>query len=289
MSGGKVRIYTEYLKNPYEKDFVRFLSKEYGIGGRGGPDGIDEMHDGKGIRFSKKNTETGETEVAVNLKWEQAAVKIADLIDEENYLNDEEKEEYNTLVRFREERSSAKSDDDLIKIIARQIVEYGTSHTYGEKYSDYPHFLGEAMQFYTQHYEEVNAELIKFDEVKSVGKGNIYPYSSPNILFKLPYCPLWQAKEARLRECDERIKEYADKFTRKCADEYRSTYDKNVVLTVTPEDISSREYLFLKDNREDFIKYFLKQKGVQDVNLSMQKIEITFDRRYIESLIAGKE
>lgn len=289
VSGGKVRIYTEYLKNPYEKDFVRFLSKEYGIGGRGGPDGIDEMHDGKGIRFSKKNTETGETEVAVNLKWEQAAVKIADLIDEENYLNDEEKEEYNTLVRFHEERSSAKSDDDLIKIIARQIVEYGTSHTYGEKYSDYPHFLGEAMQFYTQHYEEVNAELIKFDEVNSVGKGNIYPYSSPNLSFKLPYCPLWQAKEARLRECDERIKEYADKFTRKCADEYRPTYDKNVVLTVTPEDISSREYLFIKDNREDFIKYFLKQKGVQDVNLSMQKIEITFDRRYIESLIAGKE
>lgn len=289
VSGGKVRIYTEYLKNPYEKDFVRFLSKEYGIGGRGGPDGIDEMHDGKGIRFSKKNTETGETEVAVNLKWEQAAVKIADLIDEENYLNDEEKEEYDTLVRFREERSSAKSDDDLIKIIARQIVEYGTSHTYGEKYSAYLHFLGEAMQFYTQHYEEVNAELIKFDEVKSVGKGNIYPYSSPNLSFKLPYCPLWQAKEARLRERDERIKEYADKFTRKCADEYRPTYDKNVILTVTPEDISSREYLFLKDNREDFIKYFLKQKGVQDVNLSMQKIEITFDRRYIKSLIAGKE
>ena len=289
VSGGKIRIYTEYLKNPYEKDFVRFLSKEYGIGGRGGPDGIDEMHDGKGIRFSKKNTETGETEVAVNLKWEQAAAKIADLIDEENYLNDEEKEKYDTLVRFREERSSAKSDDDLIKIIARQIVEYGTSHTYGEKYSDYPHFLGEATQFYTQHYEEVNAELIKFDEVKSVGKGNIYPYSSPNLSFKLPYCPLWQAKEARLRECDERIKEYADKFTRKCADEYRPTYDKNVVLTVTPEDISSREYLFIKDNREDFIKYFLKQKGVQDVNLSMQKIEITFDRRYIESLIAGKE
>ena len=289
VSGGKIRIYTEYLKNPYEKDFVRFLSKEYGVGGRGGPDGIDEMHDGKGIRFSKKNTETGEAEVAVNLKWEQAAVKIADLIDEENYLNDEEKEEYDTLVRFREERSSAKSDDDLIKIIARQIVEYGTSHTYGEKYSAYPHFLGEAMQFYTQHYEEVNAELIKFDEVKSVGKGNIYPYSSPNILFKLPYCPLWQAKEARLRERDERIKEYADRFTRKCADEYRPTYDKNVVLTVTPEDISNREYLFLKDNREDFTKYFLKQKGVENVDLSMQRIEITFDRRYIESLIAGKE
>ena len=289
VSGGKIRIYTEYKKNPYEKDFARFLSREYGIGGRGGPDGIDEMHDGKGIRFSKKNTETGETEVAVNLKWEQAAVKIADLIDEENYLNDEEKEEYDTLVRFREERSSAKSDDDLIKIIARQIVEYGTSHTYGEKYSDYPHFLGEAMQFYTQHYEEVNAELIKFDEVKSVGKGNIYPYSSPNILFKLPYCPVWQAVEERDRQRAERVKEYVDRFTRQCADEYKPSYEKTVVLSVKSDELPEREYLFLKDHRDDFKKYFLKQKGVENVDLSMQRIEITFDRKYIESLIAGNE
>ena len=289
VSGGKIRIYTEYLQNPYEKDFVRFLSKEYGIGGRGGPDGIDEMHDGKGIRFSKKNTETGETEVAVNLKWEQAAAKIADLIDEENYLNDEEKEEYDTLVRFREERSSAKSDDDLIKIIARQIVEYGTSHTYGEKYSAYPHFLGEAMPFYTQHYEEVNAELIKFYEVKSVGKGNIYPYSSPNILFKLPYCPVWQAREERDRQRAERVKEYVDRFTRQCADEYKPSYDKTVVLSVKSDEMPEREYLFLKDHREDFTKYFLKQKGVENVDLSMQRIEITFDRKYIESLISGYE
>ena len=289
VSGGKVRIYTEYLKNPYEKDFVRFLSKEYGIGGRGGPDGIDEMHDGKGIRFSKKNTETGETEVAVNLKWEQAAVKIADLIDEENYLNDEEREEYDTLARFREERSSAKSDDDLIKIIARQIVEYGTSHTYGEKYSAYPHFLGEAMQFYTQHYEAVNEEIAKFDEVRAVGNGNIYPYSSLNILFKLPYCPVWQAVEERNRQRAERVKEYVDRFTRQCADDYKPSYEKTVVLSVKSDELPEREYLFLKDHRDDFTKYFLKQKGVENVDLSMQRIQITFDRRYIESLIAGKE
>ena len=289
VSGGKIRIYTEYMKNPYEKDFVRFLSREYGIGGRGGPDGIDEMHDGKGIRFSKKNTETGETEVAVNLKWEQAAAKIADLIDEENYLNDEEREEYDTLVRFREERQGAKDDNDLIKTIARQIVEYGTAHTYCEKYSDYPDYLGESMQFYTQHYEEVNTELIKFDEVKSVGKGNIYPYSSPNILFKLPYCPVWQAREERDRQRAERVKEYVDRFTRQCADEYKPSYDKTVVLSVKSDEMPEREYLFLKDHREDFTKYFLKQKGVENVDLSMQRIEITFDRKYIESLIAGNE
>lgn len=286
VSGGKIRIYEEYRKNPFEKDFVRFLSKEYGIGGFGGPDGIDEMHDGKGIRFSKTNRKTGEKEVEVNLKWEQAAVKIADLIDEDNYLNDEERQEYATLVRFREERSTAKSDDELIKIIARQIVEYGTAHTYSERYSDYPGFLDESLIFYSQHTEEIIKEVEKYDEVISAGNTN-YPYLS--ISFKLPYCPKWQEREERMRQKDERVKEYVDRFTRKCADEYRQTNDKNVVLTVTPNDISEREYLFLKDERDDFIKYFLKQKGVQDVNLSMKKIEITFDRRYIESLIAGKE
>ncbi len=289
VSGGKIRIYTEYKKNPYEKDFARFLSREYGIGGRGGPDGIDEMHDGKGIRFSKKNTETGEIEVAVNLKWEQVAVKIADLIDEDNYLNESEQREYVTLVRFREERQTAKDDNDLIKTIARQIVEYGTAHTYCEKYSDYPDYLGESMQFYTQHYEEVNAELIKFDEVKSVGKGNIYPYSSPNILFKLPYCPVWQAREERDRQRTERVKDYVDRFTRQCADEYKPSYEKTVVLSVKSDELPEREYLFLKDHREDFTKYFLKQKGVENVDLSMQRIEITFDRKYIESLISGNE
>ncbi len=289
VSGGKIRIYTEYMKNPYEKDFARFLSREYGIGGRGGPDGINEMHDGKGMRFSKKNIETEEVEIAVNLKWEQVAVKIADLIDGDNYLNEREQKEYATLVRFREERQSAKDDDDLIKIIARQIVEYGTAHTYCEKYSDYPDYLGESMQFYTQHYEEVNEEIAKFDEVRAVGNGNIYPYSSPNILFKLPYCPVWQAVEERDRQRAERVKEYVDRFTRQCADEYKPSYEKTVVLSVKSDELPEREYLFLKDHRDDFKKYFLKQKGVENVDLSMQRIEITFDRKYIESLISGNE
>lgn len=289
VSGGKIRIYTEYMKNPYEKDFARFLSREYGIGGRGGPDGINEMHDGKGMRFSKKNIETEEVEIAVNLKWEQVAVKIADLIDGDNYLNEREQKEYATLVRFREERQSAKDDDDLIKIIARQIVEYGTAHTYCEQYSDYPNYLGESMQFYTQHYEAVNEEIAKFDEVRAVGNGNIYPYSSLNILFKLPYCPVWQAREERDRQRAERVKEYVDRFTRQCADEYKPSYDKTVVLSVKSDEMPEREYLFLKDHREDFTKYFLKQKGVENVDLSMQRIEITFDRKYIESLIAGNE
>ena len=285
VSGSKIRIYDEYQKNPYEQDFVRFLSKEYGVGGRGGPDGIDEMHDGKGIRFSKKNKETGET-IAVSLKWDQAAVKIANLIDEDNYLNEEEAKEYATLVRFRKERKSANGDDELVKIMARQIVEYGTAHTYCEKYGDYPGFLDEGLQFYAQHAEEIIKEVEKYDEVISAANTN-YPYLS--ISFKLPYCPVWQAREERIRQREEKVKDYVDRFTRQCADGYKPSNDKNVVLTVTADELPENEFLFLKDNRDEFTKYCLKQKGVENVDLSMQRIEITFDRRYIESLIAGNE
>ena len=289
VSGGKIRIYTEYKKNPYEKDFARFLSHEYGIGGHYGTDGIDEMHDGKGMRFSKTNLETKEVEISVSLKWEQVATKIADLIDEDKYLNEKERKEYATLVRFHEERQAAQDDNELIKVIARQIVEYGAAHTYCEKYNEYPSYLGESMQFYTQHYEAVNEEITKFDEVRAVGKGNIYPYSSPNILFKLPYCPVWQAVEERDRQRDEKVKEYIDRFTRQCADNYKPSYEKTVVLSIKSDELPELEYLFLKDHRDDFTKYFLKQKGVENIDFSMQRIEITFDRKYIESLIAGNE
>ena len=285
VSGSKIRIYDEYQKNPYEQDFVRFLSKEYGVGGRGGPDGIDEMHDGKGIRFSKKNKETGET-IAVSLKWEQAAVKIANLIDEDNYLNEEEAKEYATLVRFRNERKSANGDDELVKIMARQIVEYGTAHTYSEKYSDYPGFLDEGLIFFSQHTEEIIKEVEKYDEVISATNTN-YPYLS--ISFKLPYCPVWQAREERIRQREEKVKDYVDRFTRQCADGYKPSNEKNVVLTVTADELPENEYLFLKDYRDEFTKYCLKQKGVENIDLSMQRIEITFDRRYIESLIVGNE
>lgn len=193
VSGSKIRIYDEYQKNPYEQDFVRFLSKEYGVGGRGGSDGIDEMHDGKGIRFSKKDKETGET-IAVSLKWDQAAVKIANLIDEGNYLNEEEMKEYETLVRFRNERKSANGDEELVKVMARQIVEYGTAHTYSERYSDYPGFLDEGLIFYSQHTEEIIKEVEKYDEVISAANTN-YPYLS--ISFKLPYCPVIQHSNGR--------------------------------------------------------------------------------------------
>lgn len=285
VSGSKIRIYDEYQKNPYEQDFVRFLSKEYGVGGRGGPDGIDEMHDGKGIRFSKKDKETGET-IAVSLKWDQAAVKIANLIDEGNYLNEEEMKEYETLVRFRNERKSANGDEELVKVMARQIVEYGTAHTYSERYSDYPGFLDEGLIFYSQHTEEIIKEVEKYDEVISAANTN-YPYLS--ISFKLPYCPVWQAREERIRQREEKVKDYVDRFTRQCADGYKPSNEKNVVLTVTADELPENEYLFLKDYRDEFTKYCLKQKGVENIDLSMQRIEITFDRRYIESLIAGNE
>lgn len=109
--------------------------------------------------------------------------------------------------------------------MARQIVEYGTAHTYSEKYSDYPGFLDEGLQFYAQHAEEIIKEVEKYDEVISATNTN-YPYLS--ISFKLPYCPVWQAREERIRQREEKVKDYVDRFTRQCADGYKPSNEKTL-------------------------------------------------------------
>ncbi len=97
---GKFRIFDKYQENPTLKTFADFLKNEYGWGGHGGWNGDDEMHDAKGITMSVRG-EKGEELVKVYLKWSEVAVRIADLIDGDNYFTDKEKEQY---VEYRAEQ-----------------------------------------------------------------------------------------------------------------------------------------------------------------------------------------
>lgn len=90
---GKFRIFDKYNENPSAKTFAEFLKDEYGWGGHGGWSGDDEMHDSKGITMSVRGNK-GETIIKVSLKWPEVAVRIADLIDDDNYLSEQEKKEY---------------------------------------------------------------------------------------------------------------------------------------------------------------------------------------------------
>ena len=99
---GKYRIFDKYNENPTSKAFADFVKHEYGIGGHGSTTGDDEWHDGKGIRISHDGTD-GKLEVL--LKWQDVAFRIADLIDDDNYLTEQEKAEY---VKYRAEQNRKK-------------------------------------------------------------------------------------------------------------------------------------------------------------------------------------
>ena len=99
---GKYRIFDKYNENPTPKAFADFVKHEYGIGGHGSTNGDDEWHDGKGIRISHDGTD-GKIELL--LKWQDVAFRIADLIDDDNYLTEQEKTEY---VKYRAEQNRQK-------------------------------------------------------------------------------------------------------------------------------------------------------------------------------------
>ena len=86
-----MRIYEQFQKSLSAKENADFLKNEYGWGGAypvivGA--GIDEQHDGKGIRIS---TGIGNDKPHIDLKWSQVEKRIAELIKLDRYLNPKEK------------------------------------------------------------------------------------------------------------------------------------------------------------------------------------------------------
>ncbi len=94
MSEGKMRIYEQFQKSLSRKENADFLKNEYGWGGSYPiiiGTGIDEQHDGKGIRISKG---IGNDKPHILLNWNQVEKRIGELIKIDRYLNPKEKERY---------------------------------------------------------------------------------------------------------------------------------------------------------------------------------------------------
>ena len=73
-----------------------------------------------GKMLKLRNPNTHEDEISVILSWKDVAKRISDLIYANEYLIGEERDVYKRQLRFREERHNAKSDTELVKIIANQ-------------------------------------------------------------------------------------------------------------------------------------------------------------------------
>ena len=92
---GKYRIYRQFQKNEDGKSNIDFLKKEYGTGGGTHyfPDGKQgyTWHDGKGIAIEKYGTSTNPDLV---LSWTKVEKRLRELIKNDRYLNEKEKDHY---------------------------------------------------------------------------------------------------------------------------------------------------------------------------------------------------
>ena len=156
VSEGKFRIYEQFQKSLSKKENVDFLKNEYGWGGSYPiitGTGIDEMHDGKGIKISKNVN--GE-EVKVLLNWNQVEKRISELIKMDRYLNPKEKELYPAWLEQHEiRRAEAAEERRKREILSTAPPEKKEPEPSNERYE---YHLGNTVYLGANEYE-----ILSFD------------------------------------------------------------------------------------------------------------------------------
>ncbi len=155
ISEGKMRIYEQFQKSLSAKENADFLKNEYGWGGvypaiTGA--GIDEQHDGKGIRISKG---IGSDKPHIDLKWSQVEKRIAELIKLDRYLNPKEKAQYPAWLQRQEERRAELAEERR----NREILSTAPSEKAEAKNEQYEYHLGSTVYLGANEYE-----ILSFDD-----------------------------------------------------------------------------------------------------------------------------
>ncbi len=115
---GKYRIYRQFQKNEDGKSNIDFLKKEYGTGGGTHyfPDGTQghTWHDGKGIAIEKYGSSANPDLV---LSWAKVEKRLRELIKNDRYLNEKEKDQY---ADYLESEEAPQYEIDTQRKMARQ-------------------------------------------------------------------------------------------------------------------------------------------------------------------------
>ena len=140
---GKFRIYEQFLKGENDNKNAEFLKNEYGIGGRSVEIGnIFQNHDSKGLSYSEYKTNR-----KYLLKWTQVAKRIGELISDDRYLSQKEKDEYRDWLDSRGVFHNTKEDviiDEDYKLAERinnfakdyDLYSYMDNMRTGESFED---------------------------------------------------------------------------------------------------------------------------------------------------------
>ena len=129
-AGGKGRIYAFFMENHTDKEKVRFLKDEYGIGGRShalsGATHSGEDHDGKGLHYKKQDCPD------VHLNWEKVAKRITSLVQKDRYLTEQEQAQYDKIQAKQE-----LAEEDAIQAQQPEVEEETPKPTLGEQFEQY--------------------------------------------------------------------------------------------------------------------------------------------------------
>ena len=115
---GKYHIYRQFQKNEDSKGNIDFLKKEYGTGGGSHdfPDGTQghTWHNGKGIAIEKYGSSANPDLV---LSWAKVEKRLRELIKNDRYLNEKEKDHY---ADYLESEEAPQYEIDTQRKMARQ-------------------------------------------------------------------------------------------------------------------------------------------------------------------------
>ena len=129
-AGGKGRIYAFFMENHTDKEKVRFLKDEYGIGGRShalsGATHSGEDHDGKGLHYKKQDCPD------VHLNWEKVAKRITSLVQKGRYLTEQEQAQYD---KIQAEKDLA--EEDAIQTQQPEVEKETPKPTLREQFEQY--------------------------------------------------------------------------------------------------------------------------------------------------------
>lgn len=155
-SEGKLRIYEQFQKSLSSADNIAFLKKEYGWGGVAPVitgTGINEQHDGKGIKLARGFREDSPS---ILLKWPQVEKRIGELIRMDRYLNPKEQERYSAWLEEQEARRAELAQERA----NREILSATPSPADTEQpEKEYVYHLGDSVYIGADEYE-----ILSFDE-----------------------------------------------------------------------------------------------------------------------------
>lgn len=158
ISEGKMRIYEQFQRSLSEKENADFLKEEYGWGGAYPVivgTGIDEQHDGKGIRISKG---IGNDKPHIDLKWSQVEKRVAELIRLDRYLNPKEMAQYPKWLEQQEERRAELAEERRNREILSAAPPEKETFVESES-AEYSYHLGDKVYLGASEYE-----ILHFDD-----------------------------------------------------------------------------------------------------------------------------